>query len=283
MPNIQKSEKQYKTLRNRLERIIAENREQLENSVRQIAIRTHWEVGECLHSSIGDEKSEYGRKIIKTLADDLELHTTVLYRSLKFFRTYPGGLPSTSEFKALPWSSHAELLPVTDEEERLYYIHRAAKENWSAKMLRKAIKADEYGAREKKKKKSHDSGVLPRPVPGLYTYEAFLERVVDGDTIIVRIDLGFDVLKRERIRLRGIDAAEIETDEGKKAERFVRKKLKGIEKVVLRTHWHDMYGRYVADVMYDPGNLSKDDVLLKGRFLNQELLDKGMAVPAPQG
>ena len=210
MPKIKKSEKQYKTLRNRLERIIAENREQLENSVRQIAIRTHWEVGECLHSSIGDEKSEYGRKIIKTLADDLELHTTVLYRSLKFFRTYPGGLPSTSEFKALPWSSHAELLPVTDEEERLYYIHRAAQENWSAKMLRKAIKADEYGAGAEKKKKSHDSGLLPRPVPGLYTYEAFLERVVDGDTIIVRIDLGFDVLKRERIRLRGIDAPEIE-------------------------------------------------------------------------
>ena len=102
--------------------------------------------------------------------------------------------------------------------------------------------------------------------------------MVDGDTIIVRIDLGFNVLKRERIRLRGVDTAEIETDEGKKAEKFVRKKLKGIEKVILRTHWHDMYGRYVADVLYDSADLSKDEVLKKGRFLNQELLDSGMAV-----
>jgi len=281
MPNIEKSEKQYKKLRNKLQSIIVENRAELEAVARETVIRTHWEVGKCLYSSLGDNETESTSAIIDRLAEDLNLHKSVLYRSRKFYRTYPDGLPSDSEFRALSWSSLTELLPLKDEEERLFYISRAAEESWSVKKLRKAIKADEYHGDRNKKTKA--GAVLERPVPGLYTYEAFVERVVDGDTIIVRIDLGFDVLKRQRIRLRGVDAPEIETDEGKKAEKFVRKKLKGIEKVVLRTHWHDMYGRYVADVMYDSGQLSKDDVLLKGRFLNQELLDSGMALPAPQG
>jgi len=280
MQKITKTEKQYEKLRKELETIIEAARAKLEKASRETSVETHWEVGKCLSSSIGEPETESAGKIIQRLADDLGLHNTVLYRSLKFFRAYADGLPSSSEFKALPWSSHAELLKITDEEERGFYISRAAEDEWSVKKLRDAISADEYRGGKKKKKRALEKTVLERPVPGLYTYEAELERIVDGDTIIVRIDLGFDVLKRERIRLKGVDAAEIDTDEGKKAEKFVRNKLKGIEKVILRTHWHDMYGRYVADVLYDPGGLSKDDVLLKGSFLNQELLDNGMAQPA---
>jgi len=46
----------------------------------------------------------------------------------------------------------------------------------------------------------------------MYHYKAVLVRVVDGDTIDVDIDLGFDVwLKKQRIRLAGIDAPESRT------------------------------------------------------------------------
>ena len=280
MPNIKQSEKQYEKLRDELQDIIAENRAKLEAVARETAVRTHWEIGRCLYSSLGDDETGPYSKIIERLALDLNLHHSVLYRSSKFYRTYPDALPSGGDFAALSWSSHVLLLPITTEEERLFYINRAAGEKWSVKQLRHAIKADEYAGGGRKNKKAKALKALKRPSPGLYTYEAFVERVVDGDTIIVRMDLGFDVLKRERIRLRGIDAAEMGTDEGEKSRRFLEKKLRKIEKVILRTHWHDMYGRYVADVMYDSGNLSKDEVLKKGRFLNQELLDSGMALYA---
>jgi len=246
MPNIKQSEKQYEKLRDELQDIIAENRAKLEAVARETAVRTHWEIGRCLYSSLGDDETGPYSKIIERLALDLNLHHSVLYRSSKFYRTYPDALPSGGDFAALSWSSHVLLLPITTEEERLFYINRAAGEKWSVKQLRHAIKADEYAGGGKKNKKTK----------------------------------ALKALKRERIRLRGIDAAEMGTDEGKKAEKFVRKKLKGIEKVILRTHWHDMYGRYVADVMYDSGDLSKDEVLKKGRFLNQELLDSGMALYA---
>ena len=42
-----------------------------------------------------------------------------------------------------------------------------------------------------------------------YRYRARLERVVDGDTIDVLIELGFYVTLRERVRLEGIDTPEI--------------------------------------------------------------------------
>ena len=42
-----------------------------------------------------------------------------------------------------------------------------------------------------------------------YRYRAKLDRVVDGDTMDVVIDLGFYVELRERVRLAGIDTPEI--------------------------------------------------------------------------
>ncbi len=46
----------------------------------------------------------------------------------------------------------------------------------------------------------------------MYHYKAVLVRVIDGDTIDVDIDLGFDVwLKKQRIRLAGIDSPECRT------------------------------------------------------------------------
>ena len=45
----------------------------------------------------------------------------------------------------------------------------------------------------------------------MYEYEARLLRVVDGDTIDVHIDLGFDVSIKQRVRFAGINAPESRT------------------------------------------------------------------------
>lgn len=45
-----------------------------------------------------------------------------------------------------------------------------------------------------------------------YEYNAQLKRIIDGDTIVVDIDLGFDViLKDQSVRLKGVDAPESRT------------------------------------------------------------------------
>lgn len=53
----------------------------------------------------------------------------------------------------------------------------------------------------------------------MYTYKAKLVRVVDGDTIDAEIDLGFNVLIRQRIRLYGIDTPESRTRDLEEKER----------------------------------------------------------------
>ena len=45
----------------------------------------------------------------------------------------------------------------------------------------------------------------------MYTYNAKVDRVVDGDTVDALVDLGFDTWKKVRIRLHGLDAWESRT------------------------------------------------------------------------
>ena len=65
----------------------------------------------------------------------------------------------------------------------------------------------------------------------MYEYSCKVERVVDGDTIDVVLDLGFDILHKCRVRLYGIDTPESRTrnlDEkarGKMAGSFLREAI----------------------------------------------------------
>ncbi|MBP7710397.1 MAG: thermonuclease family protein [Rickettsiales bacterium] len=117
------------------------------------------------------------------------------------------------------------------------------------------------------------------PTQKLHTYKARLDRVVDGDTLYVILDLGFKTFHREKLRLRGIDAPELETVEGAKSTAALKNILKTTPFLVVKTSAVDVYGRYVCDVFL-PENSNETDaqkVADSGIFLNQLLLDKGLA------
>lgn len=81
------------------------------------------------------------------------------------------------------------------------------------------------------------------------------------------IDLGFDIVTEQKLRLRGLDAPEIESAEGREAKAFLEERLaKAGAPVVIKTVKSDKYDRYLADVF------------VGGSYLNQELLDKDLAV-----
>ena len=119
-------------------------------------------------------------------------------------------------------------------------------------------------------------------VPGdrqgwLYTFKAQVKEVVDGDTLWVVIDCGFDVWVEQKLRLRDVDAPELDTAAGRRARAFVEGALGEVEFVVLGTHRSDKYDRYLSDVFYRPGDLDPQRVLADGLYLNQQLLDEGLA------
>ena len=84
----------------------------------------------------------------------------------------------------------------------------------------------------------------------MYQYKPKLDRVVDGDTVDVDIDLGFGVwLKKERVRLAGIDTPESRTRDleekkyGLAAKEHVEKYLDA-EMIILKTKEYDSVGKF---------------------------------------
>jgi micrococcal nuclease len=84
-------------------------------------------------------------------------------------------------------------------------------------------------------------------------YEYFVKEVknvVDGDTIDVVIDLGFDILFASRVRLAGIDTPESRTTDkdekalGIEAKEYLKKCLKDAKSVVIRTEKMDSSEKY---------------------------------------
>ena len=123
----------------------------------------------------------------------------------------------------------------------------------------------------------------------LFTYKALVERVVDGDTLLVEIDLGFNNTTRQYLRLRVIDAPEIDSEAGRRAKEFVAAHLKKVPFIFLTTTRSDKYDRYLADV-FIPGKdflsrwvrgtavLNASDGLM---YLNNALLARRLAVHMP--
>ena len=81
-----------------------------------------------------------------------------------------------------------------------------------------------------------------------------INRVVDGDTIDVTIDLGFDLYKKERVRIAGVDTPEKRTRNkeekllGIDATGWLKAKLeetiKGDEELIIRTELKGGVGKY---------------------------------------
>jgi micrococcal nuclease len=81
-----------------------------------------------------------------------------------------------------------------------------------------------------------------------------VNKVVDGDTIDVTIDLGFDLYKKERVRIAGVDTPEKRTRDleekalGLDATYWMKKQLddtiKGDEELIIRTELKGGTGKY---------------------------------------
>lgn len=104
-----------------------------------------------------------------------------------------------------------------------------------------------------------------RTAKDLFTYQAVVERVIDGDTLKVRVDLGFDLEHRETLRLRGVDAPEMTNKAGEAAKSFVSLYLKEADTIFIYTSRSDKYDRYLADVFVtgDSGEVFVNNLLLE--------------------
>jgi len=98
----------------------------------------------------------------------------------------------------------------------------------------------------------------------MYQYNAKIVRWVDGDTVIVDIDLGFYVTRQERIRLARINAPELNSTvpyqvrKAKSARAKAKKFAPEGSEVILSTSKNDIdrYSRYIGEITLNGKNIS---------------------------
>ncbi len=102
-----------------------------------------------------------------------------------------------------------------------------------------------------------------------YKYSAFVESVYDGDTITISIDCGFGiVLKKQKIRLYGINTPEVRGEErelGLISRDKLREKILNKD-IVIETikDKKGKYGRYLGIIYYEGENIN--DWLVKNKL-----------------
>ena len=108
-----------------------------------------------------------------------------------------------------------------------------------------------------------------------------IDRVLDGDTIDVTIDLGFDLYKKERVRVAGVDTPEKRTRDleekelGIDATNWLKDKLDGAiagdDDLVIRTELVGGVGKYgrLLGWLYIGGDAESS--------LNEQMIDEGYA------
>lgn len=105
----------------------------------------------------------------------------------------------------------------------------------------------------------------------LYTYRAEILRVVDGDTLWMKIYLRPRHWLKEKLRLRGLDCPEMDTAAGKAAKRFVETLVAQATAVTITTTKPDKYDRYLSDIFLETN--SGPEIVL-----NNALLENGHAI-----
>ena len=109
-----------------------------------------------------------------------------------------------------------------------------------------------------------------------YTYKAELLSVIDGDTLELEIDVGFDIQTTIVARLEQINAPEIDTAAGRRARNYIARKLRGTN-LVVETKRRGKYGRYLAKVFYHRTRKDYREILQYGSLINDDMIQAGHA------
>ena len=115
----------------------------------------------------------------------------------------------------------------------------------------------------------------------MYIYNIDLLKVVDGDTIDAKIDLGFDISVKKRVRFSGVNTPECRTKDleekakGLAAKDRVKQLLEGSNRIQLTSYGVGKFGRCLGEIHIDVVD-GKEKVTLES--VNELLIKEGHAV-----
>ena len=134
----------------------------------------------------------------------------------------------------------------------------------------------------------------------MYEYSCRINRVIDGDSVDVCIDLGFDISFTSSVRLYGIDTPESRTRDpqekkcGLLSKKFLEEAVKNGKNIIIRTQKDEKgkFGRVLGSLIIDGTNINhkmieenlavayygqSKDSIAKGHLVNRGILvEKGL-------
>jgi predicted nuclease of restriction endonuclease-like (RecB) superfamily len=129
-----------------LAKIIEQGKNEVSRQVNSTLTIVFWQVGYKINNHILDnQRAEYGKQIVPTLSAQLEsvygrsFCEKNVRRMMKFAEYFPDIQIVVSVSRQLSWSHFIELLPLKNNEARLFYVQKIAQENWSIRECRKQI------------------------------------------------------------------------------------------------------------------------------------------------
>ena len=98
---------------------------------------------------------------------------------------------------------------------------------------------------------------------------AEVHRVIDGDTVVLNIHLGMDIFARRPVRLRNVNAPEINTEAGARAKAWLQERLG--RSVQVETGVRGMYGRILGTIYVNESGVVTN--------VNDLMISEGIAEP----
>ena len=133
--------------------IIERTRNNAYQAVNVAMIQRNWLLGKRIADEElkGKNRAEYGKEIIKKLADFLTnkygkgFDFSSLYKYVRFYKEFPEILDLASpKFYLLSWTHYRSLLRVSDKTARNWYMQEAINETWNVKTLDRNIASQYY-------------------------------------------------------------------------------------------------------------------------------------------
>lgn len=138
-------------LHQELAELIGSSRQRVAVLVNAELTMLYWTIGQKLHREIlGGDRAKYGARVIDQIGQRLVaqfgrgFEPQNLRRMVKFATLIPDPQICATLSRKLGWSHVKEILPLKDENQRLYYAKIAGDENWSVRELRKRIESKTY-------------------------------------------------------------------------------------------------------------------------------------------
>ena len=126
----------YHSLREQIEGLLTESRQQTRQAGEWEKVETYWQIGDALTAHIDTiPGSKHGQQIVRNLSKDLKLGYTTLYQILRFRRVIDD--PKVYARTQMGWSHFRALIHLKTPQQIRHYAKLANQENWTTRQLKR--------------------------------------------------------------------------------------------------------------------------------------------------